>query len=320
METPSSVMYADLKDFGRISNHEAALVLLSPDVPYGGTPMRLRASGDRSFLSRDVVHALPGQIPAEQFSNLDTASLYLGREIVRRLGANASAVASLERHYAGPAGRSMVDALAAFSIDGTLFDNARGRIAQCAYTSPQTKGDLLLMLFVATGCLGDPVSAVRLVYSFAESTLSQGLCTAETEVGQGFDEEVEAPRQDVRLGLLRLVDGAVRGSVLPLSTAPQGTTIGALVSGPNGINAVGMDVSRRHLRVWRAPDGIWYARGLGSTNGTTLISGDTHERICVEPPRSERTPGAEYPPVLLSNSDILCLGASTRFLVMRVPT
>lgn len=77
------------------------------------------------------------------------------------------------------------------------------------------------------------------------------------------------------------------------------------------------DVSRRHLRVW-AEDGRWWAQGLGSTNGSTLISGDTRETRVIEPARVDRERGADYPPVEILNSDTLCLGATTQFLVMQM--
>lgn len=318
MDTPSSIMYADLKDFGHIPNREAALALLSPDAPYGGMSMRARAYNDRTFLSRDVVHALPGKIAPEQFNDLATASLALARQILSRLGGGDEACTQLERHYAGPASLAMAVALSSFSLDATLYSNARDRIACVSYSHPQTRGRLLLMLFVATGCLGDPAAAVALVDDFAQAGTIEGLCTTETTVGQGFAKAEDPHHEEVRLGLLRLVGDAVSGSVLPLSTSPRGTVIGALASEPGDINTVDVDVSRQHLRVFRDGRGTWYAQGLGSTNGTTLISGDTHKQVCVEPPRFEREEGATYPPVRIANSDTLCLGSSTRFLVMRV--
>lgn len=319
METPCSVMFADLKDFGRISNRDAALTLLSTNVPYGETSLRARACDDRTFLSRHVVHALPGQIPTKQFVDLTKAAIMLFRMIVRNLGDDGETLAEVEQHYAGPASKAMGEALTSFSLDATLYANARDRISDGTYPLPQDKTKLLIMLFVATGCLGDPAEAIRLVGAYTQTFLSQGLTTTETRVGKGFvTASDEGSHQDVCLGLLRLVGAAAQGALLPLSTTPRGTVIGALASAPEDINTVDFDVSRQHLRVFRDTDGVWYARGMGSTNGTILISGDTHERIVVEPPRYQQDLSLAYPPVPIANSDILCLGRTTRFLVMNI--
>jgi len=326
MDTPSSIMYTDLKSFGHIPNRDVALAVLSDKVSYGGMSMRSRAAGNRTFLSRDVVHALPGQIAASQFADLAEASAMLAHTMSQKLsgGANADATAvtpyeQIAQHYGGPAAEAMRSALTAFSIDGTLYINAVEKIANNRYDSAQTRGNLLLMLFVTTGCLADPVAATRIVGNYAGRSLGRGLYTTETSVGKGFAAAEEAAaRPDVRLGLLQLSNGAVQGTVLPLSLGPEGTVIGALASGLGDINSVGYDVSRRHLRIWRADDGAWYAQGLNSTNGTTLVTGDTREVVTIEPARSQREPGKEYPPVRISNSDTLCLGVSTKFLVMRV--
>lgn len=319
MDTPCSVMYADLKNYGRVSNREAAQLLLKPDTTYGDTSLRARIRDDRTFLSRHVVHTLPGEIPATQYADLAETSVTLARMIIHNLGDSKEVLAQMEGHYAGSASKAMCKVLASFSLDANLYANARDRIFEGTYPSSQSKAKLLIMLFIATGCLGDPAEAIRLVDAFAQGTLSQGLRTTETQVGQGLPTD---PRQDqhkdIRLGLIRLIGTAALGSILPLSTSLHGTVIGALASGPDDINDVDYDVSRQHLRIFRGADGIWYAQGLDSTNGTTLISGDTHETIVVEPARHLRKPTLDYPPVPIANSDILCLGRSTHFLVMSV--
>lgn len=317
MDTPSYVMYLDLKNFGHISNRDAALTLVSSRTPYGGKSMQARIIDDRSFLSRDVVRAQPGRLSLEQFADLPQASLTLGERILRRLGSDAQARLAFEDHYRGPAAEEMRESLSSFGLNETLYVNALNKISAGSYLSPRTKGNLLFMLFLITGCLGDPRVSVQMVDEFAHHSLSQGLYTTKTSYGKEFPPFAHSQEED-RLGLLRFVDGAAAGSIRPLSTAPEGTVIGALATGPEDINDVGLDVSRRHLRVWRAPDGNWYAQGLGSTNGTVLVSGDTRETGVIEPPRSQRAAGQEYPPVCIHGSDTLCLGASTKFLVMRV--
>ena len=79
------------------------------------------------------------------------------------------------------------------------------------------------------------------------------------------------------------------------------------------ITDVGCDVSRRHARI-RLVDGRWLLEDLGSTNGTRLLPGTApggtrgRSAVPIEPGRL----------VEIANADQVVLGASTRFLVIRV--
>lgn len=142
--------------------------------------------------------------------------------------------------------------------------------------------------------------------------------TTELSVGEGFTAAVEPEvKHAERLGLIRIVGNAAKPPLYPLNEGEGGTVIGSLATGTGAITDVDRDVSRRHARVF-AKDGYWYVQGLGSTNGTVLISGADMSQRVVEPPRHTRRPGVEYPPVPLWHSDTICLGATTRFLVMKL--
>ncbi len=314
METPSYVLYSDLKGFGRVSNRDAALVLLS-DAPYGGASIRARAMGERTFLSR-VVHAEPGRFPRECFDDFASSAHELETAILPRLGGGAAARAAFLEHYSGPAASAMHDAVVRTGGDGSLYLNVLQKVMGSRQVSEGVRGRLCFMLFLVTGCTGSPQQAMDAVSAYARKTLSLGLYTTETSVGPGC-QQAAGRREDVRLGLLRMVGREAMLPVHPLSTDPEGTVIGALAQGPHAITDVGYDVSRRHARVFRE-DGTWWVQGLGSTNGTTLVTGDAHETVVVEPPQAERRPGEDFGPVRLSNSDLLCLGVTTRYLVLRI--
>ena len=94
-----------------------------------------------------------------------------------------------------------------------------------------------------------------------------------------------------------------------VSTTTLECTIRHVYDGVQCIADVDADVSRNHAYIWQ--DGEhWYLRDLGSTNGTRLVSGGDG---------SERAVGrsVEEAPELFA-SDIICLGATTRFMVMPV--
>ncbi|MGN0071531.1 MAG: FHA domain-containing protein [Atopobiaceae bacterium] len=317
MDLPSYTLYADLKAFGRISNRDAALVLLSPNFHSKELPLRSRAMNDRTFLSRDIVHAEPGKYQAEDFADFTRSTQTIETAILTHLGGGESSYQELHEHYAGPAAEAMRQSLAAAGEDGNLYANALSKIAYADQLSDNAKAQLCLMLFIICGCLGKPASAIAIVQDYARNVLELTIRTTETNIGPDFPKAASSTETDVRLGLMRIVNGDAQLPVEELSTDPAGTIIGALATGPRAITNVGFDVSRNHLRIWRE-NGTWWVKGLGSTNGTTLISGDSRKTYIVEPPRAEREPGKDYGPVELSMSDTLCLGTTTQFMVIRI--
>lgn len=317
METPSHILFADLKTFGHVSNHDAAMILLSPDACTNGVPIRSRAGTDRTFLSREIVHAQPGRYGIAAFNSFPRIAQQLETLIFPRLKDEGKGIQEFGSHYRGAAGRSMSAVISAMGQDSNLYRNALNRIEMAEGITDAAKAHLAFMLFVATGCLGSPRLSIGIVSDYAAQSLSCRISTVETQVGAGYANAVAAPQRDVCLGLLRIVDGEARPPIHPLSLDPEGSVIGALATGPSDITDVGYDVSGRHARIWRQ-DGSWWMQGLGSTNGTTMISGDTHEPVTIEPPQSQRSLDEKPAPVRIANSDLLCLGSSTEFLVMRI--
>lgn len=310
--TPSSKMYSDLREFGGITNRDAARTLISPTACYGDMLLSSRIL-DRPFLSTKIVHAKPGSLGASCFQDFGVSSQTLYARILKSLG-DVDARERASAHYAGPAVQRMCSALAACGLDENIYTNTVRRIEAARLAAESDRGVLFLHLFIACGCLGDSAAAALSTERFIEGKLSAALSTQSASAANArcTRREPQGPR---RVGLLRIIDGAAKPPLHVVSTAPEGTVIGSLANGAGDIADVDPSVSRRHLRVWRE-GGAWLARGLGSTNGSYLVSGETRERITIEPPKSERPADEDWPAVQISNSDMLCLGASTRFLVM----
>ena len=117
---------------------------------------------------------------------------------------------------------------------------------------------------------------------------------------KGLPQERSVPS----LGLLRVADGYVTGSIRWVDPAGEGCVVGSLATGAGDLTDVGADVSSRHLRVWREGD-AWWAMDLGSTNGSWLTPAGG-ERVRLEPGvRREVGP-----------ADELALGATTAFVLV----
>lgn len=311
-ETPRSILFADLKQYGHVSYTDAARLLLTDKPPYGGVAPQARV-GDRTFLSRNVVHALPTDPHEELFGDLPQASLTLLGRVQRNSGLTRDQVGE---HYHAEAAVRMMEALDAWGMDGDLYQSALQRIDALALPAQGDRPPLYLLLFVAMGCLQDVRAAVRMVDDFSTQKLTAALLATQSATsfsrwGGGASASAE------RLGLLRLVDGAAKPPVHELSHGPAGTVVGSLPPEEEAITDVGPDVSRRHLRIWCA-EGRWFVAGLGSTNGTWLISGADGSVQVVEEPRARRAPDAKARILPIQSGDRLRLARSTKLLVMEV--
>lgn len=315
-ETPRSVMFDDLRKFGGITNRDTAWMLLRSTPMAGGKAPRDRVD-ERTFLSREVVHAPVERPRPELFADITQTAQNITARLISNLGGSEMARAMVAEHYSGEAADAMRESLSAYGLDDRIYRNACERIAAPGTTAADCALPLVT-LFVACGCLCDPQAAVQVTETLIADKMGGHFSTTELSVGEGFTAAVEPEvKHAERLGLIRIVGNAAKPPLYPLNEGEGGTVIGSLATGTGAITDVDRDVSRRHARVF-AKDGYWYVQGLGSTNGTVLISGADMSQHVVEPPRHTRRPGVEYPPVPLWHSDTICLGATTRFLVMKL--
>lgn len=312
-ENPSTVLYDEMKAFGRISNKEVAWVLLSDRVLAGGDSARNKAWNSRTYLSREVANVSPEKVNPTIYANFYGSTKQLYERMLPKLG-GAGAETAVYEHFRGPAAQRMMRSLAANGIDATIYDNELGRLAQARLVNEGYRPRLVFSLFCITGSLADPVRAVAVVEDIAKSALSMDLATRSVNADYlGVGEVTPAAST---LGLVRQREGVVVPPMYALN--PKGTIVGSLADGQGSIANVEVDVSRRHLRIWRDGDGRWLCQGLQSTNGTTLESGADGRTHVVEPRRSARGKGVTYPPKEIHEGDTLCLGANTRFVVLRM--
>ena len=310
---PARVMYVDLKSFAGINHAQAAEILLSDRPRAGGRSLRAHALEDPTFRTREIVKAEPGAYAERDFSSFSTSALTITRRMIARLG-GADARERIARHYLTETLGYMCDALDSNGCNGILYANAVEHVASMTLANERDRACVYVMLFIATGCLGDPSRAFELVEEFAHAKLS-GAFHTQMDADDPAPERVTPP--DTILVLYPEVAPGIFGQPLPLD--PEGTEIGRLAAGPSDISDVPIGVSRHHLRIWRE-GGRWYCEGLKSTNGTVLVSGDDRSEVVVEPPEHERPRDWRGVPHELRKSDRLCLGARMSYLVGQIAT
>ena len=175
-----------------------------------------------------------------------------------------------------------------------------------------------MVLFVAAGCSANVKRACAYVLDYVKTVHGGRLETVPAAVMDQGEQPGAAsadPREQAQaLGLLRMVGGLVSGGLHWAQPLSDGVEIGALALGPDDINDVEPDVSGHHLRVWCTEAGRWCVQGLGSSNGTVLISGEDGSETVVEPARASASACAE--PVEVHAGDELVLAGSTRFMLI----
>jgi hypothetical protein len=314
IETPSEVMYSCLKQFGGIKNVELANTLFSKTFMYGGVPIVERL-GERTLVSRTIARAAPGDFPEGAFRPFhESAQIVYSRIASRYPGAHGRE--KILGYFTGEACDRMGDCLQNLGLNDMLYRNMTDRLSQLDLVSIGDKLMLLVMQFIATGALGNPSRAAKLTQEYVRMISVANFATDVVREGEPLPEHAE--QLGVRLGLCRLIDGKMRMPAYVLNATEEGTEIGALSTEEGAINDVGPGVSRRHLRVFRGADGCWYAQGLGSTNGSTVIRADDESQEVIEPPRSERTSGEDAPCVQIFANDTLCLAGRTQFAVLEI--
>ena len=314
--SPSSVMYAELKALG-LSNRDVAITLLDTERSFGDTTVMDRVES-RTRLSRDIVHVAPGALSPALFRDFgQSVQTLLGRAIAKLKGDSAGNPAQIvAERISGESADAMQASLREYGIDDSVFRNAITHIDNLNIGNETDRTLLYFMLFVVTGCTGDPHKAAQTVERFSSDIVGSSFKTTMAEVGMAEDQDED---EALHLGLMRVVGGKLKGvnAFYRLSTAENGSEIGTLASGEGAITDVDADVSRRHARVYKQGS-HWYIIGLKSTNGTTVISGEDKMEHVVEPPRGERARDYVPEPFEILPTDTICLGSSTRFMVMPV--
>jgi len=185
-----------------------------------------------------------------------------------------------------------------------MYRNMLVYIDHADLDQPQDRSLMLLMLFVVTGCTGNPHTASVIVVDYATNVLGSDYHTAQTIFCTPTADSTDD--RSITLGLVRIVDGHILKDTPMHVLSPAGTTIGLMPNARHTVIDVGEDVSLEHARIWRE-DGSWLVRDLASTNGTRIIRHESGEVVTV---------GNE--PVAIDVTDTVCLGATTRFLVLPI--
>ena len=315
VETPSGVMYATFKQFGGISNKEVASMVFSPGFSYGGVPLISRLD-ERSFVTRNVVHVAPGTYGVSAFNDFAQLADRLCALMFARYPGEEGRI-TVVNYFSTLACDQMGQALQDWGQSSHLYHNTVAHLQGLGTARASELASLLVMYFTIVGCLGNVTQATDMILNHIQYGYAQ---RSGTMVRTSYDTLIQSRPEDqpMLLGLCKIINGVVTMPPYVLSAAPEGTEIGSLATSACAINDVDATVSKRHLRIFQDASGLWYAEGLGSTNGTSLLRGSDGTKVVVEPPRAQREPGMTYPPVPIYPQDTLRLAGTTFFAVIEL--
>lgn len=303
--TPCGVMFDVLKRRGQIKHNELAEIVLS-GRPLADGRSAISRAGDRSWVSRFIVHAPVGTLQPRYFADYGASALRVTSRLRSRRGRALMTDARIIDLVRGEDGRAMDGALAACHQDATLYRNALERLATAPGHTDGERAEALMVLFIAAGCTADAKVAVAYTMDCARVAYEMRTSTPSSVPASGAvaaRDPDEGPRP---IGLLRVKEGFVAGA--PRWIDPErGAVIGALALGPDDVTDVASDVSAEHARLSCGDAGDWQVEDLGSRNGTVLVDGVT----------GEEHPVAAGETMTLRPGDELRLGASTTFAVIR---
>lgn len=313
--TPTSAMIEALSTMGMTMKEAAGFVL----ADNGSIP---RAYADdlshRSTLTKRFKQAHPGSLTSNDFDDFTVSVPRLLRELLSQRhvalpegGARSAQVAGgLLDQLIGEPAQAMERALQNYSLAPDVFASALDDALAAPLPSTRAHLELAFILYVATGCLSDPVQAAAAMEAYARKAYGTSVLTNRPE-----HDGASVPDNANDLCLLRITGmGSIGYRHMP-SPTELGTMIGLRpkFAGPT-ITDVDPSVSPNHLRIFRR-DGRWWAQGAGSERGTILARGSSGQHIAIELPASERT-GEPIRPVELEPTDTLVLG-STVFRILQ---
>lgn len=311
-------MFSILKKHGGISYKELAALILSEKPLAGGVSPASRIN-DRTWVSRYLVHAPVEAVKSEYFVSYEKCVMRIIARLKKRKG-NALGNHEIMEMIAGAPGKEMIAALKNAGQDPTPYLNMLARLEREGEFRTEERVEIAMVLFVTAALSADVAKATTCALDFTNeihgASMATPLITPNSE-----DAGIEGLRQRIdeqmtTLGLLRVVDGYVMGSPhwLDGELAAQ-FEVGAFAMGPGAITDVESDVSGRHARIWHDEAGEWRIEGMGSKNGTVLVSGTDHSEVVVEPPAGEREEW-ESKPMTLKPGDELVFGKSTHYVVI----
>ena len=201
-KTPCAVLFETLKKHGGISNKElASLVLSGRPLSDGRSPVS--RVGDRTWVSRFIVHAPIGSLQERYFCDFGVSAL----RIVARLKSREGRALSSEDVFdlvAGEPGRSMQDVLVACHQDATVYRNMLDRLSEKSGYTVDERAEIAMVLFVSAGCSGNVRKAIECTLDFSQSAYGRRPVTSPMASSDSAADSSTAMSWGLHIGLIRL--------------------------------------------------------------------------------------------------------------------
>lgn len=157
-ETPSEVLFDFLKCDLQINNREAARILIS-DKPMDSKPAPRFRITEKTFLSRRVVHVVPGtdKIDPEMFADFSQSVQSLAAAVKIGSGSSPAAANARQQAITAHALERMATSLEHWGLDGSILRNIFDRIAVMPGLKQSDRRLLELLALTVCGCWPIPM-------------------------------------------------------------------------------------------------------------------------------------------------------------------
>lgn len=158
---------------------------MAGNARYGGRLISERLTVP-SFISREIIHAKPGDLPEPLFAPFEQSARQILNLIMQNRGSDPQSLSKVAKRYMESCVPDMQDALTNCGVDGMLFRNGVERIETANDSDIKDRLYIHLVFFIVTGCLGDPARAIEYTESFVSDQMLSTLGTVETTVTSFF--------------------------------------------------------------------------------------------------------------------------------------
>lgn len=315
---PLGTFFSAMKRYGGITYKELAALVLTEKPRAKGVSPASRVN-DRTWISRYLVHAPADAIKSSYFISCEKCAMRVVSRLKQRMRDQ-----KIMDFVIRKTGNDEAESLLACNQNVRPFLNMLARLFREDGGPLEERMEAAMVLLVSAAIYADVPKALSRAMHFIEDTRGPSTSVSLTTpriIRHASVRETPSMREPLMLGVVRIKDGCIADAPRWFDAMRASEIeVGTFSTRPGDLSDVDADVSRHHARIWHDGDS-WYVEGLGSTNGTTLISGLDGSRRVVEPPADERE-GWTGAPVMLKPADELVFGNSTRYLViagMRAP-
>ena len=306
--TPCGVLYDVIGEVVGKRRYEEIDAAILSRRPFGKKQVSPydHALTNKTWRTRELIQKDPRELPPFYFRDIQSATY----AVAGLYSDNGMSCAQATAHVVSTGVGPMVQSLREYGYEEYLLLNTIQDILRSSEINDPDCLAGILAVYLGVAFYGDPRIAIQRAFEFRGTLFPSISPSTEIVPTQTADDNSGILDGNQGLALVRChADGSVEGTMNILNSNPEGTIIGRVATAEAAISNVDPTVSRQHLQVF-CKDGRWFARGMGSVNGSKVLHADGTLEVIES--KKGKTPVVSAT-VEIFPDDILMLGNRTKF-------